>query len=234
MAKAFFVKKVKGNIVMTKILICDDEQKIIDVLKEYCEFNGYQVVTAHNGEEALLKVQKENFDCIIMDIMMPVMNGYDAIKEIKKIKNIPVIITSARNEEYDILHGFSLGIDDYVCKPFSPREIMARVKAILLRSGVKERFKIGNLEIDTLGRDVYVAGKKIKLTNKEYDLLMFLIKNKGICIDREKLLNTIWTDNYDIDGRTVDTHIKMLRADLGECAKYIITVRGVGYKFDED
>ena len=217
MAKAFFVKKVKGNIVMTKILICDDEQKIIDVLKEYCEFNGYQVVTAHNGEEALLKVQKENFDCIIMDIMMPVMNGYDAIKE-----------------EYDILHGFSLGIDDYVCKPFSPREIMARVKAILLRSGVKERFKIGNLEIDTLGRDVYVAGKKIKLTNKEYDLLMFLIKNKGICIDREKLLNTIWTDNYDIDGRTVDTHIKMLRADLGECAKYIITVRGVGYKFDED
>lgn len=218
---------------MAKILICDDEERILNVLKEYCVFNGYEVDLAHDGMEALDKVEKSNYDCIILDIMMPNLNGFDTIKAIKRYKNIPVIIMSARTEESDKLHGFDLGADDYVCKPFSPREIMARVKAILNRTGVKDSITIGDLKIDTLGREVFVKGEKIKLTNKEYDLLVYLIKNKGICLSRDNLLNTIWLGSYDSDERTVDTHIKMLRADLKDCAKYIVTVRGVGYKFDE-
>lgn len=218
---------------MSKILICDDEEKILNVLKEYCIYNGYEVDMATNGLEALDKVEKNNYDCIIIDIMMPEMDGFEAIKVIRKFKNIPIIIMSAKTEEYDILHGFSLGVDDYVCKPFSPRLIMAKLKAILNRTGIKENIEIGDLSIDTLGREVYVKGEKIKLTNKEYDILIYLIKNKGVCMSRDKLLNTIWVGSYDSDERTVDTHIKMLRADLKECSKYIVTVRGVGYKFDE-
>ena len=219
---------------MARILICDDEEKILNVLKEYCLFNGYEVDMAHDGLEALDKVEQNNYDCIIIDIMMPKMDGFEAVKNIKKYKNIPIIIMSAKTEEYDILHGFSLGIDDYVCKPFSPRQIMARVKALLNRTGVKDNIVIGDLVIDTLGREVFVKGEKIKLTNKEYDLLLYLIKNKGVCASRDTLLNTIWLGAYDTDERTVDTHIKMLRADLKDCAKYIVTVRGVGYKFDEN
>lgn len=219
---------------MAKILLCDDEEKILNVLKEYCLFNGYEVDLAHDGLEALDKVEENNYDCIIIDIMMPKMNGFEAVKNIKKYKNIPIIIMSAKTEEYDILHGFSLGVDDYVCKPFSPRQIMARVKALLNRTGVKENIIIGDLMIDNLGREVFIKGEKIKLTNKEYDLLIYLIKNKGVCVSRDTLLNTIWIGAYDTDERTVDTHIKMLRADLKECAKYIVTVRGVGYKFDEN
>lgn len=219
---------------MSKILICDDEEKIVNVLKEYAIFNGYETEVAFDGLEALEKVEKSNFDCIIIDIMMPKLNGFDTIKAIKKYKNIPIIIMSARTEEYDILHGFELGADDYVCKPFSPKEIMARVKAIIKRTGLSEKIVIGNLKIDTLGRDVFVDNEKIKLTNKEYELLIYLIKNKGIVMSRERLLNTIWLGGFEGDERTVDTHIKMLRADLKSASRYIVTARGAGYKFDEN
>lgn len=218
---------------MARILICDDEQRILDVLNEYCQYNGYETDMAHDGLEALDYVEKNNYDCIIIDIMMPNMDGFETIEAIKEYKNIPIIIISAKTEEYDILKGFSLGVDDYVCKPFSPKQIMARIKALLNRTGVKDYIQFENLRIDTLGREVYIDGVRTKLTNKEYDLLIYLIKNKGLCISRTKLLNTIWTTSSDSDERTVDTHIKMLRADLKEYSKFIVTVRGVGYKFDD-
>ena len=218
---------------MAKILICDDEEKILNVLKEYCKFNGYACDLAHNGLEVLDLVEKNNYDVLIIDIMMPKMDGFETIETIRNYKNIPVIIMSAKSEEGDILRGFSLGADDYVCKPFSPRQIMARVKALLNRTGVKEYIEIGKLRIDTLGREVFVDNEKIRLTNKEYDLLLYLIKNKNVCLSRENLLNTIWTNSFESEERTVDAHIKMLRADLKECSKYIVTIRGVGYKFDD-
>lgn len=222
---------------MPKILIVDDEQKIREVIREYSEFNGYEVEEAADGMEAVSLCRLNDYDLIIMDIMMPRLDGYSACKEIKKTKNIPVIMLSARGEEYDKLFGFELGIDDYVVKPFSPKELMARVNAVLARSSAKQEeqpeiLKFNGLEINIPARTVTVDGKKVELTPKEYELLFYLVENKNIALSRNKLLSDIWGYDFFGDDRTIDTHIKNLRNNLGPYRDYIVTLRGVGYKFE--
>lgn len=222
---------------MPKILIVDDEQKIREVIREYSEFNGYEVEEAADGMEAVSLCRLNDYDLIIMDIMMPKLDGYSACKEIKKTKNIPVIMLSARGEEYDKLFGFELGIDDYVVKPFSPKELMARVNAVLVRSSAKQEeqpeiLKFDGLEINIPARTVSVDGKKVELTPKEYELLFYLVENKNIALSRNKLLSDIWGYDFFGDDRTIDTHIKNLRNNLGPYRDYIVTLRGVGYKFE--
>lgn len=222
---------------MKRLLIVDDEANIRLVVKEYAEFEGYKVAEAEDGMQAVELVKSQDFDVIIMDIMMPRLDGFSACKEIKKYKNIPVIMLSARGEEYDKLFGFELGIDDYVVKPFSPKELMARVKAVIKRSehaapANPDRLKFEGLEIDMAGREVYVNGKRVSMTPKEYDLLFYLVKNSNIALTRDKLLEEVWGYDFFGDDRTVDTHIKMLRNSLGEYRKFIVTLRGMGYKFE--
>ncbi len=218
-----------------KLLIVDDESKIQLVLKEYASFEGYESDTAGNGMDAIKMAKENDYDLIIMDIMMPGLDGFSAVKEIKKFKDIPVLMLSARSEEYDKLHGFEIGIDDYVTKPFSPKEVMLRVNAITRRNKKKtENRKFNGLEVDMPGRNVYVDGKKIDLTPKEYDLLFYLIINEGIVLTREQLLSNVWGYEYFGDDRTVDTHIKMLRNNLGPYRDYIVTARGLGYKFEQE
>ncbi len=225
---------------MYKILIVDDEDKIREVLAEYAEFEGFTSEQAADGMEAVAKCKSEDFDLIIMDVMMPKLDGYSAVKEIKKIKDIPVIMLSARGEEYDKLFGFEIGVDDYVVKPFSPKEVMARINAVLKRNNGgskngamnKGTLKFEGLEIDMLGRNVYVDGAKAELTPKEYELLFYMVKNIGIALSREKLLADVWGYDFYGDDRTVDTHVKMLRGNLKEYRKFIVTLRGMGYKFE--
>ena len=222
---------------MYKILVVDDEVNIRRVVREYAEFEGYEVAEAENGMEAVEMVKSEDFDLIVMDIMMPKLDGFSTCKEIKKYKTIPVIMLSARGEEYDKLFGFELGIDDYVVKPFSPKELMARIKAVLKRNNVSEstvpeKLVFEGLEIDIAGREVYVHGEKASMTPKEYDLLFYLVKNKNLALTRDKLLEEVWGYDFFGDDRTVDTHIKMLRNSLGQYRKFIVTLRGMGYKFE--
>ncbi|MDD6344761.1 MAG: response regulator transcription factor [Oscillospiraceae bacterium] len=224
---------------MSKILIVDDEVNIRKVVREYAEFEGYEVSEAENGMEAVSICKENDFDIIIMDVMMPRLDGYSAVKEIHKYKQIPVIMLSARGEEYDKLFGFEIGIDDYVVKPFSPKELMARVKAVIKRNTVtsaspknSDRYIFEGLEIDISGREVYVNGVKASMTPKEYDLLFYLVRNKNIALTRDKLLEEVWGYDFFGDDRTVDTHIKMLRNSLGEYRKFIVTLRGMGYKFE--
>lgn len=223
---------------MTKILVVDDEIKIREVLREYAEFEGYSVTEASDGMEAVNLCRTNDFDVIIMDIMLPKLNGFSAYQEIKKLKDIPVLMLSARGEEYDKLFGFEIGIDDYVVKPFSPKEVMARIHVILNRNLSKEtvavnyeKISFNGLEVDFSGRNVFVDGMKADLTPKEYELLFYLVKNKDIALSREKILNDVWGYDFTGDDRTVDTHIKMLRNSLGKYRDYIVTLRGVGYKF---
>lgn len=222
---------------MYKILVVDDEVNIRRVVREYAEFEGYEVAEAENGMEAVEMVKSEDFDLIVMDIMMPKLDGFSTCKEIKKYKTISVIMLSARGEEYDKLFGFELGIDDYVVKPFSPKELMARIKAVLKRNNVSEstvpeKLVFEGLEIDIAGREVYVDGEKASMTPKEYDLLFYLVKNKNLALTRDKLLEEVWGYDFFGDDRTVDTHIKMLRNSLGQYRKFIVTLRGMGYKFE--
>lgn len=222
---------------MSRILIVDDEINIRRVVKEYAEFEGYEVGEAANGMEAVELVKNNDYDLIVMDIMMPKLDGFSTCKEIKKYKSIPVIMLSARGEEYDKLFGFELGIDDYVVKPFSPKELMARIKAVIKRnsrpdSGIPEKLKFEGLVIDLAGREVYVDGVKASMTPKEYDLLFYLVKNKNLALTRDKLLEEVWGYDFFGDDRTVDTHIKMLRNSLGPYRKFIVTLRGMGYKFE--
>ena len=222
---------------MAKLLVVDDEAKIREVIKEYAEFNGHEVDEAGDGMSALGLVKLNNYDQVIMDIMMPKLDGYSASKEIRKIKDIPIIMLSARGEEYDKLFGFELGIDDYVVKPFSPKELMARVNAVLARRKAREEsgikvLEFGGLSINIQGRSVVVNGEKVELTPKEYDLLFYLVQNKNIALSRDKLLSDIWGYDFFGDDRTIDTHIKNLRNNLGEYRDYIVTLRGVGYKFE--
>ena len=225
---------------MAHILVVDDEINIRKVVREYAEFEGYEVTEAENGMEAVNLCHDNDYDLIIMDVMMPRLDGYSACKEIHKNKSIPVIMLSARGEEYDKLFGFEIGVDDYVVKPFSPKELMARVKVVLKRSARQEndtqldKYVFEGLEVDISGREVYVNGEKASMTPKEYDLLFYLVKNKNIALTRDKLLEEVWGYDFFGDDRTVDTHIKMLRNSLGEYRKFIVTLRGMGYKFEAD
>ncbi len=219
---------------MAKLLIVDDEQSIREVIKEYAEFEGYTVSEADDGMKAIKMAKEESFDLIIMDVMMPKLDGYSAVKEIHKFSDVPVVMLSARVEEYDKLFGFEIGVDDYVTKPFSPKELMARVAAVLKRMQPKKKelIKSDGLEIDIAGRNVYVDGVKVEMTPKEYELLFYLVENNGIAVSREKLLNNVWGYDFYGDDRTVDTHVKMLRSSLGKYRDKIITLRGLGYKIE--
>lgn len=220
-----------------KILIVDDEEKIIEVLREYAEFEGYAVDCAFNGMEAVQKCLDNKYDIVIMDVMMPKLDGFSAVKEMRKTNDVPVIMLSARGEEYDKLFGFELGVDDYVVKPFSPKEVMARVGAVLKRRNATQRkscslYKFEGLEINIEARTVYVDGVKAELTPKEYELLFYMVKNKGKALSRQTLLKDVWAFEFVGEDRTIDTHIKMLRGNLKQYRKFIITLRGHGYKFE--
>ena len=220
---------------MQKILIVDDEENIRKVIREYLEFEGFLCFEASNGEEAIKMCKENSYDLIVLDIMMPKIDGFTVAKEIRKKQSVPIIMLSARSEEYDKLYGFDVGIDDYVTKPFSPQELVARIKANLKRNTImNEEISYLGLKIDTLGHNVYVDNKKINLTNKEYELLLYLIKNKNIVLTREQILNNVWNMDYLGEERTIDTHIKTLRSLLGKYKTLIVTVRGVGYKFEEN
>jgi len=227
---------------VSKILICDDESKIREIIKKYAVFSNYEVVEAENGLDALQKLKEQTVDLIIMDIMMPELDGFSTVKEIRKKDDTPVIMLSAKGEEYDKIHGFEIGIDDYVVKPFSGKELMMRVEAVLKRVNKEvkisdrikhEIFEVEGLKVDFTGRIVYIDGTPATMTPKEYDLFFYFIKNRNIALSREKLISEVW--GYDFLGydRTLDTHIKLLRKSLGKkYSKRLVTLRGVGYRFD--
>ena len=224
---------------MAKILIVDDEEMIRAVIREYAQFNNYETDEAEDGMEAVNKCMLNDYDLVIMDIMMPKLDGYSACKQIRKTKDVPIIMLSARGEEYDKLFGFELGIDDYVVKPFSPKELMARVAAVLARGHAAEAEKkpalltSGDLVLDPSSRTVTVSGEKVDLTLKEYEILLYMMQNKNVALSRDRLLSDIWGYDFFGDDRTIDTHIKNLRSRLGSCRDKISTVRGVGYKFED-
>lgn len=227
---------MKWGDMMYKLLIVDDESKIREVLREYAEFEGYSITEASDGMEAVRLCKENDFDLVVMDIMMPKLDGFSAVKEIRKIKNTPVLMLSARGEEYDKLFGFELGADDYVVKPFSPKEVMARINAIIGRDQGRNRkspLKFDGLVIDIEARDVFVDGDKVDLTPKEFELLVYLASNKNRALSREQLLKEIWGYDFFGDDRTIDTHIKMLRNNIGPYRENIVTLRGIGYKFEE-
>ena len=217
-----------------KILIVDDEIKIREVVSEYAKASGYECDQASDGLQAVAMVSNGSYDCVIMDIMMPELDGFTACKKIKAMKDVPVIMLSARQEEEDKLFSFDIGVDDYVTKPFSPKELMARIKVVCERHAIhsNERYVFDGLVIDVDGRSVSIDGQKVTLTPKEFDLLIYMVENKNIALGRDKLLSAVWQSDYYEDDRTIDTHIKMLRKDLGPYAEHIVTIRGMGYKFE--
>lgn len=225
---------------MYKILVVDDEFRIRQIIRKYAEFEGYEVDEAVDGMQAIQVCRKENFDLIIMDVMMPELDGFSACREIKKFKpDTPIIMLSARGEEYDKIHGFELGSDDYVVKPFSPKELMMRVNAVIKRTHTSEQkevkkdvFTYKGLSVDFSARIVTVNGKRVEMTPKEYDLFFYMVKNKGLALTRESLISEVWGYDFFGDERTLDTHIKLLRKSLGEYSKCIVTLRGVGYRFE--
>ncbi len=221
---------------MPKLLITDDEAGIRDIIKKYALFEGYSVDEAVNGMDAVIKSRTGNYDLIILDIMMPDMDGYAACQEIRKNDPVPILMLSARGEEYDRIRGFELGVDDYVVKPFSPKELMMRIGAILKRTSSPEReretFTFEGLHVDFTARIVSVDGVRCDLSPKEYDLLFYMVRNRGIALSREKLISDVWGYDFFGDDRTLDTHIKLLRKSLGNYAKFIVTLRGVGYRFE--
>ena len=230
---------------MYHILVVDDEARIRSIIKKYAEFEGHTVTEAGDGMEAVRLCRKENFDIIIMDIMMPELDGFSACREIRKVSNTPIIMLSARGEEYDKINGFETGIDDYVVKPFSAKELMLRVDAIMKRSrnagrpndDVKKQnviveFDGGGFKADLTARIVYIHGERVDMSPKEYDLLFYMLDNRNIALSREKLISEVWGYDFYGDARTLDTHIKLLRKSLGEYSRYIVTLRGVGYRFE--
>ncbi|PWM68636.1 MAG: DNA-binding response regulator [Clostridiales bacterium] len=219
---------------MYKLLVVDDEQKIREIISKYAQFEGYSVEEAPDGMTAIEMFKEKDYDLIILDVMMPDLDGFSVCRELRKHSRTPVIMLSARGEEYDRIHGFEVGIDDYVVKPFSPKELMLRVSAVLKRTNSisDDVYEYKGLKVDLAGRIVYIDGKKTDLTPKEYDLLFYLIKNKGIALTREKLISNVWGYDFFGDDRTLDTHIKLLRKNLGEYAGLIVTLRGVGYRFE--
>ena len=230
---------------MYHILVVDDESRIRSIIRKYAEFEGHQVTEAGDGMEAVLLCRKNQYDMIIMDIMMPELDGFSACREIRKVSTTPIIMLSARGEEYDRINGFEVGVDDYVTKPFSPKELMLRVDAIMKRvSRSADPFKgqnkpnvvvemdHGGLKADVTARLVLIDGERVDMSPKEYDLFFYLLSNKNIALSREKLLCEVWGYDFYGDARTLDTHIKLLRKSLGRYSKYIVTLRGVGYRFE--
>ena len=223
---------------MSKILVVDDEFRIRQLIRKYAEFEGYEVEEATDGMQAIQICRQKEFDLIIMDVMMPELDGFSACREIRKFRDTPIIMLSARGEEYDKIHGFELGSDDYVVKPFSPKELMMRVGAVIKRSGKGDSaqkndvFTYNGLEVDFSARTVTIDGKRVEMTPKEYDLFFYMVRNKGIALTREALLSEVWGYDFFGDERTLDTHIKLLRKSLGDYSKCIVTLRGVGYRFE--
>ena len=224
---------------MSRLLVVDDEFRIRQIIRKYAEFEGYTVEEAVDGMQAIEICRKEEFDLIIMDVMMPELDGFSACREIRKFRSTPIIMLSARGEEYDKIHGFELGSDDYVVKPFSPKELMMRVAAVIKRTGgeqgekvKKDVFTYEGLSVDFSARIVTIDGKRIEMTPKEYELFFYMVKNKGLALTREKLISEVWGYDFFGDERTLDTHIKLLRKSLGEYSKCIVTLRGVGYRFE--
>ena len=230
---------------MYHILVVDDESRIRAIIRKYAEFDGHRVTEAGDGMEAILLCRTNTYDLIIMDIMMPELDGFSACREIRKITGTPIIMLSARGEEYDRINGFEVGVDDYVTKPFSPKELMLRIEAIMKRvknahstkeSTVQPNVVIeldsGNLRADVTARLVYIDGNRVEMSPKEYDLFFYLLKNRNIALSREKLLCEVWGYDFYGDARTLDTHIKLLRKSLGRYSHYIVTLRGVGYRFE--
>lgn len=223
---------------MYRLCIVDDEEKIRALIKKYALFEGYEVKEAENGMQAIEMCQREDFDLVVMDIMMPELDGFSACKKIREFSEVPVIMLSARGEEYDKIHGFEIGVDDYMVKPFSPKELMMRVQAVLKRSkssqeiAQKDIMQSEGLKIDFTGRLVYIDEEKIDMSPKEYELLFYMAKNKGVALRREQLLNQVWGYDFYGDDRTLDTHIKLLRRSLRHYSKFIVTLRGVGYRFE--
>lgn len=227
---------------MSRILVVDDEPDICNLIRRYAEHDGHQTVSVSDGEEAVERCQKDDFDIIIMDVMMPGMDGFTATKKIHEFKDIPVLMLSARGTEFDKLYGFEVGVDDYLTKPFSPKELMARISVIIRRHGKDNNIpdkkdsvlEFGGLKIDTLGHDVFIDGEKTELTPKEYDLLLYLIRHKGIVMSREQILSSVWGYDYYGYDRTVDWQMKLLRTKLGSYRDLLHTIRGVGYKFSDE
>lgn len=230
---------------MYHILVVDDEARIRSIIKKYAEFEGHTVTEAGDGMEAVRLCRKESYDLIIMDIMMPELDGFSACREIRKASETPIIMLSARGEEYDKINGFELGIDDYVVKPFSPKELMLRVEAIMKRArrqtlpeeGMKKPNVVveldgGGLRADLTARLVYIDGERVEMSPKEYDLFFYMLDNRNIALSREKLISEVWGYDFYGDARTLDTHIKLLRKSLGKYSAYIVTLRGVGYRFE--
>jgi len=224
------------------ILVVDDEMRIRSIIKKYAEFEGHAVTEAADGMEAVHLCRKAEFDIVIMDIMMPELDGFSACREIRKTSAVPIIMLSARGEEYDKINAFELGIDDYVVKPFSPKELMLRIEAVMKRvrggawkakqDNVIVELDNGGFKVDMTARIVYIDGERIDMSPKEYDLLFYMLDNKNIALSREKLINEVWGYDYYGDVRTLDTHIKLLRKSLGKYADYIVTIRGIGYRFE--
>lgn len=232
---------------MYQILVVDDEARIRSIIKKYAEFEGHIVTEAGDGMEAVRLCRKEKFDIVIMDIMMPELDGFSACREIRKISQVPIIMLSARGGEYDRINGFELGIDDYVVKPFSPKELMLRIGAVMKRvsstptSSTPQKMPNviieldgGGLRADVTARIVYIHGERIEMSPKEYDLFFYMLENRNIALSREKLITEVWGYDFFGDARTLDTHIKLLRKSLGEYSRYIVTLRGVGYRFEGD
>lgn len=235
---------------MYNILIVDDEEKIRDLISKYAKYEGHSTTEARDGMEAVLKCREQQFDVVIMDIMMPELDGFSACREIRTFSDVPIIMLSARGEEYDRINGFEVGIDDYVVKPFSPKELMLRIDAIIKRYNAGKKtavtqsqqepqhdiksFAGGGIKIDLTARIVYIDDKRIEMTPKEYDLLFYFLRNTNIALTREKLLNEVWGYDYFGDDRTLDTHVKLLRKSLGKYSNSIVTLRGVGYRFDPE
>ena len=229
---------------MYNILVVDDESRIRTIIRKYAEFEGHKVTEAGDGMEAVLRCREGGYDIVIMDIMMPELDGFSACREIRKSSDVPIIMLSARGEEYDKINGFGLGIDDYVVKPFSPKELMMRVEAVMKRtrrssataSGGKPHEVVeldgGGLKADITARLVYIDGERVEMSPKEYDLFFYLLENRNIALSREQLLREVWGYDFYGDARTLDTHIKLLRKSLGRYADCVVTLRGVGYRFE--